>query len=158
MVCKKEDGSIQKWGRGDWMKHNVRWLEEFRRREKRPSQPHANTHTHISWRVPATPVLNITPKHAPVSPSAASPYPVCAAGLRAVPPPHFNSSSYLQWSPLTHLAMGLCCALPNDELCIRRCHFEKCNYHSDKADGPVLSGICCASIRSRSVAMGEKNK
>lgn len=69
----------------------------------------------------------------------------CAAGLRA-PPTH--TSSYLRWSPLTHLAMGLRCALPNDELCIRRCHFEKCNYLSDKADGPVLSGICCASIKS----------
>lgn len=44
--------------------------------------------------------------------------------------------------------MGLRCALPNDELCIGRCHFEKCNYLSDKADGPVLSGICCASIKS----------
>ena len=44
--------------------------------------------------------------------------------------------------------MGLRCALPNDELCIDRCHFEKCNYLSDKADGPVLSGICCASIKS----------
>lgn len=56
--------------------------------------------------------------------------------------------SYLQWSSLTHLAVGLRCALPNDELCIDRCHFEKCNYLSDKADGPVLSGICCASIKS----------
>ena len=44
--------------------------------------------------------------------------------------------------------MGLGRALPNDELCIGRCHFEKCNYLSDKADGPVLSGICCASIKS----------
>lgn len=75
MVCKKEDG-IWKWGRGDWMKHNVRWLEEeFRRREKgHPNLQHTLTHARISWRVPATPILNITPKHAPISPSAASPY------------------------------------------------------------------------------------
>ena len=49
---------------------------------------------------------------------------------------------------MTHLDVGLRCALPNDELCIERCHFEKCNYLSDKADGHVLSGICCASIKS----------
>lgn len=61
-------------------------------------------------------------------------------------PPTFPC--YLQRSPLTHLAAGLRCALSNNELCIRCCHFEKCNYLSDKADGPVLSGICCASIKS----------
>lgn len=44
--------------------------------------------------------------------------------------------------------MGLRCALPHDELCIGRCYFEKCNYLSDKADGPVLSGICCTFIKS----------
>lgn len=48
---------------------------------------------------------------------------------------------------MTRLVVGLHCALPNDELCIHHCHFEKCNYLSDKADGGVLSGICCASIR-----------
>lgn len=48
---------------------------------------------------------------------------------------------------LTHSVVGLGCALPNDELCIGRCHFEKCNYLRDKADGSVLSGICCASIK-----------
>lgn len=68
------------------------------------------------------------------------------AGLRATTPTFL---CYLQRSPLTHLAAGLRCALSNNELCIRCCHFEKCNYLSDKADGLVLSGICCASIKSR---------
>lgn len=95
----------------------------------------------------AVPILNITSKHTPISLSAKSPYPRVLL-VSELPPPHTHTSSYLRWSPLTHLAMGLCCALPNDELCIRRCHFEKCNYLSDKADGPVLSGICCASIKS----------
>lgn len=27
-------------------------------------------------------------------------------------------------------------------------HFEKCNYLSDEADGPVLSDIRCASLKS----------
>lgn len=49
---------------------------------------------------------------------------------------------------MTRSVVGLRCALPNDELCIGHCHFEKCNYLSDKTDGHVLSGICCAFIKS----------
>lgn len=109
-----------------------------------------NDNTHIQMRTNASrwlmlPILNITPLksllsrrlhnlHFPPTPPSA-------------PLPTPSSSSYLQWSLLTHLAKGLCCAFPNDELCISRCQFEKCNYHSDKADGLVLSGICCASIK-----------
>lgn len=101
----------------------------------------AQTRTHASrWLM--LPILNITPQNSLLSRRLRkSPYP------SASPPPTPSSSSYLQWSLLTHLATGLCCAFPNDELCISRCQFEKCNYHSDKADGLVLSGICCASIK-----------
>lgn len=90
--------------------------------------------------------FNITSKHTHTHLAASkisiSPRP---AGLGATGPTFL---CYLQRSPLTHLAAGLRCALSNNELCIRCCHFEKCNYLSDKADGPVLSGICCASIKS----------
>lgn len=99
---------------------------------------HACTHSMMT----AFPILNITSKHIPVSLSEISPILVSCWSLSRLP------TSYLRWRELTHSVVGLRCALPNDELCIGRCHFEKCNYLSDKADGPVLSGICCASIKS----------
>lgn len=89
--------------------------------------------------------FNITSKHTHSSRCLQNIHILVSRWSRSNPP---NLLCYLQRSPLTHLAAGLRCALSNNELCIRCCHFEKCNYLSDKADGPVLSGICCASIKS----------
>lgn len=137
------------------MEHNIiRWVEQERLRGEQweigcpvnmLTYLHANTHAHTQTytqsMMTASPILNITSKHIPICLQNLHIFVSCWS-QSSLPP------SYLQWSSLTHLAVGLRCALPNDELCIGRCHFEKCNYLSDKADGPVLSGICCASIKS----------
>lgn len=97
-----------------------------------------------------------SPKQSSISPWHDLHFTRCLHCYPIFPTP--SSSSYLQWSLLTHLATGLCCAFPNDELCISRCQFEKCNYHSDKADGLVLSGICCACIKWSGIKQREFKK
>lgn len=158
-VSLERERSRQRGERGGWREHSVSWREQR-------SYPvnmlvylrtHARTHAHSHSHYDDS--RSHFKYHFQTHSSAKSPYPHAHTHTYTHPiPPPPTHILYLQWSPLTHLAMGLRCVLPNDELCICRCHFEKCNYLSDKADGPVLSGICCASIKSLVLEEKEKKK